>query len=69
MNTSFLNQLNKNPRNNLNAIRLGLAIAVILTHAYVLSYGEGVGQRNDPLGYFNSGKMTLGDSAVNLFFF
>ena len=69
MNTSFLNQLNKHPRNNLNAIRLGLAIAVILTHAFVLSYGEGVGQRNDPLGYFNSGQMTLGDSAVNLFFF
>ncbi len=69
MSISFYDQLIKYKKNNLNVIRLCLAVFVILTHSFVLSLGELVGQRTEPLGAFNSGQETLGQIAVNLFFF
>jgi peptidoglycan/LPS O-acetylase OafA/YrhL len=69
MRDSFYDQLQKYKQNNLNAVRLFLALAVILSHASILSYGK-VGEfRGEFLAAFNSGQMTIGQAAVNLFFF
>ena len=69
MSHSFYSQLQKYKKNNLNSIRLFLAIAVILSHASILSYGKEGEFRGEWLATFNSGQMTIGQAAVNLFFF
>ncbi len=53
--------------NNLNAIRLLLAIMVILAHSFPLTYG---GERNgDPLFLLSHEQTNVGWVAVDLFFF
>jgi peptidoglycan/LPS O-acetylase OafA/YrhL len=69
MRNSFYDQLQKYNKNNLNAVRLFLALAVILSHASILSYGKEGEFRGELLATFNSGQMTIGQAAVNLFFF
>jgi len=51
--------------NNLNAIRLLLAVMVIFSHSYPLS----LVQKADPLSEFSNGAATFGSVAVDLFFF
>ena len=51
--------------NNLNAIRLLLALGVILSHAWPLS----LGREGDPLNLFTGNQVTGGSVAVDLFFF
>jgi peptidoglycan/LPS O-acetylase OafA/YrhL len=51
--------------NNLNAIRLLLALVVILSHAWPLS----LGREGDPLNLFTGNQVTGGSVAVDLFFF
>jgi peptidoglycan/LPS O-acetylase OafA/YrhL len=69
MKHSFYEQLQKYKQNNLNAVRLFLALAVILSHASILSYGSEGEFRGEFLATFNSGQMTIGQASVNLFFF
>ena len=54
--------------NNLNAIRLALALAVILSHSFPLSLGAGGEAKGDPL-YALTQMESCGGVAVNLFFF
>ena len=51
--------------NNLNAIRLVLAILVILDHSFPLTLGK----KNDPLYVLSHQQTTIGGLAVDLFFF
>ena len=51
--------------NNLNAIRLLLAVLVILAHSFPLATGK----EGDPLFILTRGQTTSGGLAVNLFFF
>jgi peptidoglycan/LPS O-acetylase OafA/YrhL len=51
--------------NNLNAIRLGLALLVILSHSFPLA----TGREADPLSTFSHGLASFGSLAVDLFFF
>ena len=51
--------------NNFNALRLVLAVLVILSHAFNLSYG---GMDREPIVRMTDGQDTLGALAVNCFF-
>jgi peptidoglycan/LPS O-acetylase OafA/YrhL len=51
--------------NNFNAVRLFLAVLVIVSHAFPLSYG---GEGREPLIRITAGQDSLGGMAVNLFF-
>jgi peptidoglycan/LPS O-acetylase OafA/YrhL len=55
--------------NNLNVIRLFLALMVICSHAYIICYGRGEKGRGEPLYCLTHGQEALGTIAVNLFFF
>lgn len=52
--------------NNLNAMRLGLALMVIFSHAFILSLGH---EHTEPLLAATKSCATLGYVAVDLFFF
>ena len=52
-------------RNNIGAIRLILAIAVIYSHSFALSHGKGF---HDPLATATRGQLNGGQLAVGLFF-
>ncbi len=51
--------------NNFNALRLVLAVLVIVSHAFPLSYG---GMDREPLGRITTWQDSFGGVAVNLFF-
>lgn len=53
------------PGNNLNALRLGFAVLVILSHSYPLSRGP---REVEPLGAWSHGSLSLGQLAVAFFF-
>lgn len=53
------------PANNLNALRLGFALLVILSHSYPLSRGIGT---VEPLGAWSRGATNVGQLAVAFFF-
>jgi peptidoglycan/LPS O-acetylase OafA/YrhL len=56
--------LNRGPRNNLHALRLALAMAVVVSHAWPLAHGAGTPEPLEALtGH------SLGGWAVGLFFF
>jgi len=63
------NQIENCKNNNLNAIRLMLALAVILSHSFPLSLGLGGEARGEPLASFTHQQEAFGSVAVNLFFF
>lgn len=51
--------------NNLDLLRLSLAILVIFAHSYALTLGTNA---NEPLYLFSGGQLTFGDFAVDVFF-
>jgi len=55
--------------NNLNAIRLLLAAAVIYSHSFPVSYGRGGEGKGELLYLLTLGQESFGSIAVNLFFF
>ena len=63
---SLASQIANGGSNNLNAIRLMLALAVILSHAQVLSIGF---TKGEPLFTWTHEQETFGTVAVDLFFF
>lgn len=63
---SLLGHLSDQKTNNLNLIRLVLALAVIYAHAYPLSLGVGKGV--DLINRLTHGQQTAGGLAVDLFF-
>lgn len=52
--------------NNLNALRLALALMVIVSHSFALTHGH---DRNEPLLRWTGSHATFGFVAVDLFFF
>lgn len=52
-------------RNNLDALRLGLAVLVIFSHSYALGLGS---EATEPLHRLTRGQMSFGALAVDLFF-
>jgi peptidoglycan/LPS O-acetylase OafA/YrhL len=62
---SFQSLVQGRQHNNLNAIRLGLAVLVILTHCFPLALGH----EGDPLFWLSRQQTTFGGLAVDLFFF
>lgn len=67
--TSLGNQIASSKSNHLNAIRLMLAFAVILSHSFPLSLGVGGEAKGEPLATLTHNQESLGSVAVNLFFF
>lgn len=62
-------QIATNAKNNINALRLVLALSVILSHSFPLSFGRsGGGNGSEPLVKITRGQENLGSTAVNLFF-
>jgi len=53
------------PSNNFDALRLGLAVLVIYSHAYALGLGS---EAAEPLQRLTRGQMSFGAMAVDLFF-
>jgi peptidoglycan/LPS O-acetylase OafA/YrhL len=58
-----------NEVNNLNAIRLFLAIAVIMEHAYYITLGANIFPYCDFLSILTKNQLACGGAAVNIFFF
>jgi peptidoglycan/LPS O-acetylase OafA/YrhL len=53
---------------NLDVIRLTLALCVLVSHAYLLSQSSAAFHKTDPLLRLTRGQMDLGGLSVNLFF-
>jgi peptidoglycan/LPS O-acetylase OafA/YrhL len=66
--TSLGNQIASDRSNNLNAIRLMLALAVVLSHAFPLTLGWGGETKGEPLAALTHQQESFGYVAVNLFF-
>lgn len=66
--TSLGIQIAANKGNNLNAIRLLLALAVILSHSFPVSLGLGGESKGEPLYTWTHQQESFGSVAVNLFF-
>ena len=66
---SWLNRATaEGEKNNLNAIRLLLALGVMVSHTFPLSLGLSEGILQEPVSRMTSKQFTLGEIAVNLFF-
>ena len=66
---SWLNRATaEGEKNNLNAIRLLLALGVMVSHTFPLSLGLSEGSLQEPVSRMTSKQFTLGEIAVNLFF-
>ena len=65
---SFGSKIVTSKYNNLNAIRLLLALAVILSHSFPVSLGSGGESKGEPLFTWTHQQESLGFTAVNLFF-
>lgn len=55
-------------KNNLNGVRLILALSVIISHSFPICYGSGGESKGEPLMLLTNNQMALGNAAVNLFF-
>jgi len=65
---TYLYNLSSRNSNNLNAIRLFLALSVIFSHSFPVCYGSVREAKCEPVAVWTHGQMTLGSAAVNLFF-
>lgn len=66
--STFGDRIENNKANNLNAIRLLLALAVILSHAFPLTLGWGGEAQGEPMVALTHQQDSCGSMAVNLFF-
>jgi peptidoglycan/LPS O-acetylase OafA/YrhL len=62
-------QIVSSKQNNLNSIRLFLALVVILSHSFPLCFGLGGEAMGEPMSRLTRHQVSSGSVAVNLFFF
>lgn len=66
--TSLGSQISSRKSNNLNILRLLLALAVIVSHSYPVAQGPGGDTRGEPLNTWTHQQESTGAMAVDLFF-
>lgn len=66
--TSLGTQIASRKNNNLNVIRLMLALGVILSHSFSVTLGQGGEARGEPVTTWTCHQDSSGEVAVNLFF-